>query len=239
MDAPGVLTVTYAIRGEPTGGGRKGLAAGAVNGMDGVAGVLTRGGLLAGDVLDFYADAEEDVEEDEEEDNDAGPGKEGAKLKRTIRNEKAVVERLGEVVASWTAQQQAGSWGFSAAGAGARFRAVDFAMLSFEEQVAVAQGTDVLVAPHGAVFVNALYLRQESKAGVLELVPPQRRTFNEQFRNLAKRMGHAYRRTNIDETVNERQIKDISYHLVGMLSDLSTARAQAIKASSRKGDDEG
>ncbi|KAJ3286491.1 hypothetical protein HDU76_007968, partial [Blyttiomyces sp. JEL0837] len=72
-----------------------------------------------------------------------------------------------------------------------RFQAIDFATLSFVEQVSVAQGTDVFLGPHGAVFVYGIYLRSRPVAGVLELQPPERSgEGNFQFWNLARMMGH-------------------------------------------------
>ncbi|KAJ3114996.1 hypothetical protein HDU96_001347 [Phlyctochytrium bullatum] len=46
----------------------------------------------------------------------------------------------------------------------AAFRAVDFATLSFQDQLAVAQDTDVFVGPHGAVFAHLMYLRRVEEA---------------------------------------------------------------------------
>ena len=63
------------------------------------------------------------------------------------------------------------------------FRAVDFAILSFTNQIALAQDTDVLIAPHGAVMAHLLYLRTAPVADVVEMKPPERRGGNYQFQN--------------------------------------------------------
>ncbi|KAJ3140939.1 hypothetical protein HK101_003429, partial [Irineochytrium annulatum] len=74
----------------------------------------------------------------------------------------------------------------------ARFRAVNMSALTFEEQVAVSQGTDLFIAPHGSVLFNILYLRTEPAAGVVELKPPTRSVGNHEFKNLARKLGHRY-----------------------------------------------
>ncbi|KAJ3099507.1 hypothetical protein HDU97_002996 [Phlyctochytrium planicorne] len=75
-----------------------------------------------------------------------------------------------------------------------RFRAVDFAELEFDEQVAVAQQTDIFVGTHGAHFIHLLYLRKAPVAAAIELQPPKRSSSNLQFRNLAMGIGHIYSR---------------------------------------------
>ncbi|KAI8850034.1 hypothetical protein BC829DRAFT_171249 [Chytridium lagenaria] len=70
---------------------------------------------------------------------------------RKLKGEASLVDHLRQKITSWT------TWNVQYI-----FNAVDFATLSFEEQVAMAQNTDVLVAPHGAVFVHLLYLRDEA-----------------------------------------------------------------------------
>ncbi|KAJ3110380.1 hypothetical protein HK100_003057 [Physocladia obscura] len=109
------------------------------------------------------------------------------KLKRIITNDDEVQKLLANIVLDWSK-----SGNVNATGITAEFRAVDFAGLSFEDQIAVAQGTDVFVGPHGAVFAYLLYLRKLPLAAVVEIKPPERTGGNEQFRNLAMRMEHSY-----------------------------------------------
>ncbi|KAJ1569272.1 hypothetical protein HK405_007419 [Cladochytrium tenue] len=106
-------------------------------------------------------------------------------------------------------------------------RAVDFAELPIEEQMGVAQGTDLFVGPHGAVFAHLLYLRTAPVAGVLELKPPQRRGGNYQFMNLASMLRHRYRDVPIDKTVSKLQLETIQSSIKLLLSDLWDARQAA------------
>ncbi|KAJ3320306.1 hypothetical protein HDU76_000323 [Blyttiomyces sp. JEL0837] len=98
------------------------------------------------------------------------------------------------------------------------FRAVDFAKLSFEEQVGVATGTDLFVGPHGAVFAYLVYLRRWPKAGVLELKPPTRDAGNFQFWNLAKRMGHIYSSARIADQITELHFRNIERELTSVVT---------------------
>ncbi|KAJ3072256.1 hypothetical protein HDU98_003952 [Podochytrium sp. JEL0797] len=103
------------------------------------------------------------------------------KLSRFILNDDEVQQTIKEAVFDWSVKN----------GVSAQVRAVDFATLSFEDQVSVAQGTDYFIGPHGASFAYLLYLRKSlGKAAVLELKPPERTMGNHQFHNLATRLGH-------------------------------------------------
>ncbi|KAI8618014.1 hypothetical protein BC830DRAFT_1079510 [Chytriomyces sp. MP71] len=70
-----------------------------------------------------------------------------------------------------------------------QFCTVDFAKLSFEEQVALAQDTDCWIVAHGAGFSHLLYLRRRSQAAVLELKRPERRGGESSVWNLASNGG--------------------------------------------------
>ncbi|KAJ3306201.1 hypothetical protein HDU76_004880 [Blyttiomyces sp. JEL0837] len=134
--------------------------------------------------------------------------KEKVQLFRTIENEPEVIESFRTQIRDWidetydhfsfirkynqSPQQRKYFPRFT-------FRAVDFATLTFEEQVAVAQETDVLIGPHGAVFGYEIYLRRAPVAGVVELQPPTRSVGNNQFRNLAYSLGHRYIRVPIED----------------------------------------
>ncbi|KAI9324463.1 hypothetical protein DFJ73DRAFT_872434 [Zopfochytrium polystomum] len=124
---------------------------------------------------------------------------EPAPLARILSNEPALIEYLRACVTQWNAEAQRQRAAAVAAGAFpsrplvvATLRAVDFATLPFGAQIAVAQATDVLVGPHGAVFAHTMYLRAEPVAGIVEMKPPERRSGNFQFRNLAGMLGHRY-----------------------------------------------
>ena len=65
---------------------------------------------------------------------------------------------------------------------------IDFAALSFEEQVALAHSTDVLVGVHGAGLTHGMFLPPHS--AIVEFMP-----FNldhRGFRNMAKMLGHVH-----------------------------------------------
>ncbi|KAJ3390447.1 hypothetical protein HDU84_007447 [Entophlyctis sp. JEL0112] len=101
-------------------------------------------------------------------------------VKRLILNDDKVISNLKEAVQSWSRTKKIQ----------VDFRTVDFALLSFDDQIAAAHATDVFVGSHGAVFAHLLYLRQLPVAGVVEMKPPDRGSQNQQFHNLAKKLGH-------------------------------------------------
>ncbi|KAJ3388108.1 hypothetical protein HDU84_000268 [Entophlyctis sp. JEL0112] len=102
-------------------------------------------------------------------------------LRRVITNESNVIAALRSATTEWSGQEN---------NMKVVFRAVDFAALSFDDQVAIAHGTDVFIGPHGAAFAHLLYLRRLPYAGILELKPPERSSGNFQFHNLAKKMNN-------------------------------------------------
>ncbi|KAJ9206950.1 hypothetical protein DTO021D3_1686 [Paecilomyces variotii] len=67
-------------------------------------------------------------------------------------------------------------------------RAVDFASISFREQLQIVRTTDVLVGVHGAGLTHALFLKPNSV--VVEILPAGLN--HKGFRNLAGLLGHTY-----------------------------------------------
>ncbi|KAJ3213893.1 hypothetical protein HDU67_002347 [Dinochytrium kinnereticum] len=111
------------------------------------------------------------------------------------------------------------------------FRAVDFAVLEMDQQVAVAQGTDVMVGPHGASFVHEIFLRRAPVAGVLELQPRKRSVGNLQFRNLAMGMGHLYMRLPIMDSYIPN-MEDVADGVLRMAAAVSRERMRfAMRAA--------
>ncbi|KAJ3235280.1 hypothetical protein HDU78_005278 [Chytriomyces hyalinus] len=141
------------------------------------------------------------------------------RLKRIIPNEAALIQALKEWADSYDVQEM---------GIKIHFRAVDFAALAFEDQVAIAQGTDFYIGPHGAAFVHLLYLRQLPFAAVLELKPPERGAGNQQFQNLALKMGNQYDYVSTGSSIDREQMSKISSAATRLLDTLTTAR-NAIK----------
>ncbi|TQB75216.1 hypothetical protein MPDQ_003469 [Monascus purpureus] len=70
----------------------------------------------------------------------------------------------------------------------AGIKVVDFAALSFEEQLRVVRETDVLVGVHGAGLTHGMFLRPGS--AMVEILPGGLE--HRGFRNLARQMGHRY-----------------------------------------------
>ncbi|KAJ3019739.1 UNVERIFIED_CONTAM: hypothetical protein HDU68_010519 [Siphonaria sp. JEL0065] len=106
-------------------------------------------------------------------------------LKRLVENESKLIECLETFVKGWKKELNEENPGMNV-----EFRTVDFAAVSFDDQMAIAHTTDVFVGPHGASFAWILYLRRLPVAGVLELKPPERGAGNQQFQNMAKRFGY-------------------------------------------------
>ncbi|OBT50654.1 hypothetical protein VE04_08693, partial [Pseudogymnoascus sp. 24MN13] len=65
---------------------------------------------------------------------------------------------------------------------------IDFAELSFAEQIKVVRGTDILVGVHGAGLTHAMFLPES--AVVVEILPEGLE--HKGFRNFAALLGHAY-----------------------------------------------
>ncbi|KAJ3232414.1 hypothetical protein HDU81_003006 [Chytriomyces hyalinus] len=137
------------------------------------------------------------------------------RLKRIIPNEAALIQELKQWAESYDVQDSRIK---------IHFRAVDFAALAFEDQIAIAQGTDFYIGPHGAAFVHLLYLRQLPFAAVLELKPPERGAGNQQFQNLALKMGNQYEHISIGSSVDREQMSKISSAATRLLDTLTTAR---------------
>ena len=72
---------------------------------------------------------------------------------------------------------------------------VDFAPLSFTEQLKIARQTDILVGVHGAGLTHELFLQPGST--VVEIIPHTLK--HKGFRNLAKLMGHHYFSSHAEE----------------------------------------
>ncbi|KAJ3212362.1 hypothetical protein HDU67_003879 [Dinochytrium kinnereticum] len=121
----------------------------------------------------------------------------GYKLTRVLKNEKELIERIRRAVAFWTSPDPELP---RRSAVNVRFRAIDFATLSVEDQVAVAQDTDVLIGPHGGSLIHLLYMRADPVAGLLELKPAQMKDKNFQYRNLAFQLGFRYDAVAIGQT---------------------------------------
>ena len=65
---------------------------------------------------------------------------------------------------------------------------VDFATLTFKEQLRIVQDTDILIGVHGAGLTHEMFLQPGST--VVEILPPN--VHHKGFRNLANQMGHRY-----------------------------------------------
>ncbi|MCJ1295141.1 hypothetical protein MMC34_006702 [Xylographa carneopallida] len=72
---------------------------------------------------------------------------------------------------------------------------VDFAALSFVEQIRIARRTDILVGVHGAGLTHELFQRPGS--AVVEVIPHS--LAHKGFRNLAKLLGHGYFSSHADD----------------------------------------
>ncbi|KFY44529.1 hypothetical protein V495_03396 [Pseudogymnoascus sp. VKM F-4514 (FW-929)] len=69
-----------------------------------------------------------------------------------------------------------------------KVQSIDFATLSFAEQIKVVHGTDILVGVHGAGLTHAMFLPES--AVVVEILPEG--LTHKGFRNFAALLGHAY-----------------------------------------------
>ncbi|KAI8846991.1 hypothetical protein BC829DRAFT_397278 [Chytridium lagenaria] len=113
----------------------------------------------------------------------------------TIKNERELIERIRRAVSFWSTPESG-----RRANVNIRFRAVDFATLAVEDQVALAQDTDVLIGAHGGVLVNLIYLRAEPVGGLLELKPARIKNKRLQYRNLAYQLGFRYDAVSIGQS---------------------------------------
>ncbi|KAI9339184.1 hypothetical protein DFJ73DRAFT_948462 [Zopfochytrium polystomum] len=166
-------------------------------------------------------------------------------ISRQIDNQNDVIHALARAAREWTeAALPATSFG----GAGnetqpapapprplpprpaVEFRAVDFAQLSIEDQIGIAQGTDLFMGPHGAVFIHMLYLRLAPIAAVLEMQPPERRGGNFQFRNVCHMLRHRYTDQPIgSKIVSDRELESLKHKMSGLLTELWLARVHAVE----------
>ncbi|KAL2831114.1 hypothetical protein BDW59DRAFT_7012 [Aspergillus cavernicola] len=69
-----------------------------------------------------------------------------------------------------------------------KIQSIDFAAISFVEQLAVAQETDVLVGVHGAGLTHGMFLPHHS--AMVEILPPDLN--HKGFRNVAALLDHSY-----------------------------------------------
>ena len=76
-----------------------------------------------------------------------------------------------------------------------KIQMVNFATLSFVEQIRIARRTDILVGVHGAGLTHALFQRPGS--AVVEIIPHS--LAHKGFRNLAKLLGHGYFSSHADD----------------------------------------
>ncbi|KAF6830091.1 DUF563 domain-containing protein [Colletotrichum musicola] len=68
-------------------------------------------------------------------------------------------------------------------------QSIDFAAISFPDQLQVVQETDILVGVHGAGLTHTMFLR-ENGAAVVEIQPSS--MAHKGFKNLAQMLGHRY-----------------------------------------------
>ncbi|KAI9327677.1 hypothetical protein BDR26DRAFT_875066 [Obelidium mucronatum] len=136
------------------------------------------------------------------------------KLKRIVKNEATLIEMLRNETKNWEKESTVP----------VEFRAVDFAAISFDDQLAISRGTDLFVGPHGASFAWTMYLRRLPVAGVLELKPPERGVGNQQFQNMAKRYGYGYQFVPIGPTVSGEQMDRIVSSMRILLDDIHRGR---------------
>lgn len=87
---------------------------------------------------------------------------------------------------------------------------VDFGTLSFAEQLAVAQSTDVLVGIHGAGLTHTMFLRETS--AVVEIQPLDMDSTYMGFRNMAGMRGVSYFRAEARPVNAAVVVKRASWH---------------------------
>ncbi|KAJ3118375.1 hypothetical protein HDU96_002217 [Phlyctochytrium bullatum] len=116
-------------------------------------------------------------------------GKNSGRLQRILKNEAELIERIREAISKWTSVDPDPS---KKNDVKIKFRAVDFAAISLEEQISIAQDTDILIGPHGGALFHVLYLRADPVGALLELKPVGLKDKNFQYRNLAYQLGFRY-----------------------------------------------
>ncbi|ORY29247.1 hypothetical protein BCR33DRAFT_724752, partial [Rhizoclosmatium globosum] len=143
-------------------------------------------------------------------------------LRRLVENEKDLISSIKRIVKEWRKTVEESEDGKTSVEV--EFRAVDFASISFDDQIAIAHGTDLFVGPHGAAFAYTTYLRRMPFAGVLELKPPERGIGNHQFQNMAKRYGNKYMFVPIGHGVESKHLSKITRSLRLLLTAIYKAR---------------
>ncbi|KAJ3133818.1 hypothetical protein HK100_004031 [Physocladia obscura] len=138
-------------------------------------------------------------------------------LQRIVANENALINILYRTTEKWMHARPEKI-------RKVEFRAIDFAQLSFDDQMAAAHSTDLWIGPHGAAFVHLLYLRRMPFAAVLELKPPERGSSNMQFHNLAIKMDNMFSFVNIGKLVNEVQMQQVQHEVEYLLENLYDSR---------------
>ena len=69
---------------------------------------------------------------------------------------------------------------------------VDFATLSFKQQIKVTTDTDILIGAHGAGLTHTLWLKGGGRAALIELMTTRGEGQNQHYRNLAGLMDVEY-----------------------------------------------
>ncbi|KAJ3097414.1 hypothetical protein HDU97_004893 [Phlyctochytrium planicorne] len=111
-------------------------------------------------------------------------------LTRKVSDQSTILRTLSKTVSTWKPPQNSTL-------SHATFTAIDFATLPLSAQIHLAQSTDIFIAPHGAVFIHTLYLRNTPHSAILEIQPPERAVGNHQFRNMATRLGRTYKKVSV------------------------------------------
>ncbi|KAJ3094688.1 hypothetical protein HDU97_007708 [Phlyctochytrium planicorne] len=153
-------------------------------------------------------------------------------LSRKVSDQATIISHLQQTVESWKPPPKTHI-------THATFTAVDFATLPIEEQVKLAETTDVFIAPHGAVFIHTLYLRNTPLSGILEIQPPERSVANHQFRNLATRLGRNYKRLSVGHgLLPEHLIKSLGNQTVDLMNEVAGSMEDLIRwaKDGRKGE---
>ncbi|KAJ3095482.1 hypothetical protein HK100_005826, partial [Physocladia obscura] len=138
-------------------------------------------------------------------------------LKRIVANENDLINSVYRTTEKW-------KHALSGKIRKVEFRAIDFAQLSFDDQIAAAHTTDLWIGPHGAAFAHLLYLRRMPFAAVLELKPPERGSSNMQFHNLAMKMNNMFSFVNIGNFVSTFQMQNVEHEVEYLLENLYDSR---------------
>ncbi|KAJ5908061.1 DUF563 domain-containing protein [Penicillium taxi] len=82
-----------------------------------------------------------------------------------------------------------------------KIQSIDFATISYKEQLKTIQGTDVLVGVHGAGLTHGIFL--PSGSSMVEILPPGLN--HKGFRNVAALRGHSYFSAHASESPSTRR----------------------------------